>query len=136
MDSRLTSTQRARVAAVLAGRFREEALPWIGKALAAYPPEEWPDRHLAVRALRSAGRAARPLLLACLADRRDPALRAEAARALAAFTDDPEVRKALAEASREDPSREVRRAAAGALGLRGGGVRRGAPSRGGPHSRR
>ncbi len=118
LDPRLTSAQRARVAAILAARFKEKAVPWIGAALRSYPLRAWPDRFLAARALRATGKAssARRLLLQCLEDREDPGLRREAARALAPFLPDGEVRKALLRAAREDPSPLVREAAGKTLG--------------------
>ena len=118
LDPRLTSIQRARAAAVLAGRFGAKAVPWIRRALERYPREEWPDRSLAVRALRAAGKdpGAKKLLLDCLADKSDPGIRREAALALEAFLPDTEVRLALQRTSRTDPSPLVRRAAGKALG--------------------
>ena len=118
LDERLTSPQRARVAAILAARFGRRAVPWVRKALRSYPVQTWPDRSLAARALRAAGkdRGARDLLLECLADRTDPDLRAEAASTLRIFLPDTAVRKALEKTAVTDPSPEVRKAAARALG--------------------
>jgi len=118
LDERLTSPQRARVVTILAARFGARAVPWVRKALKTYPVRTWPDRSLAARALRAAGkdRGARALLLGCLADRTDPDLRAEAASTLRNFLPDTAVRRALEETAAKDPSPEVRKAAERALG--------------------
>ncbi len=118
LDERLTSPQRARVVTILAARFGPRAVPWVRKALRSYTVQTWPDRSMAARALRAAGkdRGARALLLECLADRTDPDLRARAASTLQVFLPDPAVRKALEKAAAADPSPEVRRAAEKALG--------------------
>ncbi len=118
LDPRLTSPQRARVVSILASRFRARSVPWIREALRTYTIRAWPDRFLAARALRAAGkdREARDLLLHCLADETDPGLRAQAASALQVFLPDRAVRKALEKAAGNDPSPEVRKAAEKALG--------------------